>query len=183
MSKIISNDTFIGIRELDDEDLLDTESGGDDDDFEFIDNDANDLLASEPVEIIVSRVVFALLVSVSLVMNLLLALAVARRWKTVHLIYVLAASMAFPDLIFYAKLVAELVNSWDVNIPPPTWASLGKWIVVYLCENKYLQQNLAFIGWRSRCEKFEELMCRCLSSTYLFEKGKLDVVVIKFENN
>ena len=25
-------------------------------------------------------------------------------------------------------------------------------------------------------------MCRCLSSTYLFEKGKLDVV-IKFENN
>ena len=128
-SKIISNDTFIGIRELDDEDL-DTESG--DDDFEFIDNDANDLLASEPVEIIVSRVVFALLVSVSLVMNLLLALAVARRWKTVHLIYVLAASMAFPDLIFYAKLVAELVNSWDVNIPPPTWASLGN----EFCYNK-----------------------------------------------
>ena len=26
-------------------------------------------------------------------------------------------------------------------------------------------------------------MCRCLSSTYLFEKGRLDVVVIKFENN
>ena len=26
-------------------------------------------------------------------------------------------------------------------------------------------------------------MCRCLSSTYLFEKGKLDVVVIKFEND
>ena len=26
-------------------------------------------------------------------------------------------------------------------------------------------------------------MCRFLSSTYLFEKGKLDVVVIKFENN
>ena len=25
-------------------------------------------------------------------------------------------------------------------------------------------------------------MCRCLSSTYLFEKGKLDVV-IKLENN
>ena len=137
MSKIISNDTFIGIREFDDEDL-DIESG--DDDFEFIDNDANDLLASEPVEIIVSRVVFALLVSVSLVMNLLLALAVARRWKTVHLIYVLAASMAFPDLIFYAKLVAELVNSWDVNIPPPSWASLGimkfvKINIIFSCEN------------------------------------------------
>ena len=54
-----------------------------------------------------------------------LTLAVARRWKTVHLIYVLAAAMALPDLIFYAKLVAELVNSWDVTVPPPSWASLG----------------------------------------------------------
>ena len=26
-------------------------------------------------------------------------------------------------------------------------------------------------------------MCRFLSSTYLFEKGKLDVVVINFEND
>ena len=33
--------------------------------------------------------------------------------------------MALPDLIFYAKLVAELVNSWDVTVPPPSWASLG----------------------------------------------------------
>ena len=105
------NDTFIGIRDF--------ESGQDE--FEFI-ND-NDLLASDPVEIIVARVVFALLVSVSLVMNLLLALAVGRRWSTVHLIYILAASMALPDLVFYAKLVAELVNSYGQNVP--SWATSG----------------------------------------------------------
>ena len=81
-------------------------------------------MASEPAEIIVARVLFALLVSVSLVMNLLLALAVGRRWKTIHLIYVLAASMALPDLIFYAKLVAELVNSYGNNIP--SWATSSK---------------------------------------------------------
>lgn len=105
------NHTFIGQRDFD----LTT-------DQEFIEDDQ--LLASEPAEIIVARVVFALLVSVSLVMNLLLALAVARRWKTIHLIYVLAASMAFPDLIFYSKLVAELVNSYGNNVPP--WATTGE---------------------------------------------------------
>lgn len=112
------NDTFIGLRDFE----HDPESPEDDDDFAFI-ND-NDLLASEPVEIIVARVVFALLVSVSLVMNLLLALAVGRRWNTVHLIYVLAASMALPDLVFYAKLVAELVNSYGQKVP--SWATSGR---------------------------------------------------------
>ena len=63
-----NNDTFIGIRDLDHDYNDDTEAG--EDDFEFI-NDG-DLLASEPIEIIVARVVFALLVSVSLVSNLLL---------------------------------------------------------------------------------------------------------------
>ena len=82
-----------------------------------------DLLASDPVEVIVARVLFALLVSVSLVINLLLALAVGRRWKTVHLIYILAASMALPDLVFYSKLVAELVNSWERSVPP--WTTSG----------------------------------------------------------
>ncbi len=77
----------------------------------------------EPVEIIVARVVFALLISVSIVMNLLLVLAVIRRWRTVHLIYVLAASMILPDLIFYSKLVAELVNSWGTKVP--SWATSG----------------------------------------------------------
>jgi hypothetical protein len=112
-----SSDSFIG----QDSNLGydDTESG--EDDFEFIDD--ADLLASEPVEIIVARVVFALLVSVSLVLNLLLVMAVLRRWKTVHLIYVLAACMALPDLIFYAKLVAELVNSWGTKVP--SWAATG----------------------------------------------------------
>ena len=85
-------------------------------------------MGSEPAEIIVARVLFALLVSVSLVMNLLLALAVGRRWKTVHLIYILAASMALPDLIFYAKLVAELVNSYGHSIP--SWATSSKFDLI-----------------------------------------------------
>ena len=110
------NHTFIGQRDFD----LSSES--ENDDFEFFED--SDLLASEPAEIIVARVVFALLVSVSLVIDLLLILAVIRRWKTVHLIYVLAASMALPDLIFFAKLVAELVNSYEKNVPP--WATIGK---------------------------------------------------------
>ena len=101
-------------------DLEDNEGGN-----EFIDFvEDQDLLASDPVEIIVARVLFALLVSVSLVINLLLVLAVGRRWKTVHLIYILAASMALPDLVFYSKLVAELVNSWERSVPP--WTTSGK---------------------------------------------------------
>ena len=100
-------------------DLEDNEVGN-----EFIDFvEDEDLLASDPVEVIVARVLFALLVSVSLVINLLLALAVGRRWKTVHLIYILAASMALPDLVFYSKLVAELVNSWERSVPP--WTTSG----------------------------------------------------------
>ena len=91
-------------------------------------------MGSEPAEIIVARVLFALLVSVSLVMNLLLALAVGRRWKTVHLIYILAASMALPDLIFYAKLVAELVNSYGHNIP--SWATSSKFDLITVSNSK-----------------------------------------------
>lgn len=102
-----SNDTFFGgkdIGEENDKPNLDIE-------FE----------TSEPVEVIVSRVIFALLVSVSLVLNLLLVMAVVRRRRTVHLIYILAASMILPDVVFYAKLVAELVNSWGTSVP--AWAS------------------------------------------------------------
>jgi len=113
MSVEFNHTAFIGQRDFD------QEIAEDEEDFEVIGD--SDLLASEPAEIIVARVLFALLVSVSLVMNLLLALAVGRRWKTVHLIYILAASMALPDLIFYAKLVAELVNSYGHNIP--SWAT------------------------------------------------------------
>lgn len=53
----------------------------------------------EPAALIVSRVVFALLISVSLVMNLLLVLAVFRRWHNVHVIYCLATAMIIPDLV------------------------------------------------------------------------------------
>ena len=113
------NHTFIGSRDFD---LTDQEDEDEENDFEFFDD--NQILASEPAEIIVARVIFALLVSVSLVIDLLLILAVGRRWKTVHLIYVLAASMALPDLIFFAKLVAELVNSYEHNVPP--WATTSK---------------------------------------------------------
>ena len=113
MTEVLFNHTsFIGSRDFDD-------TLEDDEDFQVINDD--DLLASEPAEIIVARVLFALLVSVSLVMSLLLALAVGRRWKTVHLIYILAATMVLPDLIFYAKLVVELVNSWGPHVP--SWAT------------------------------------------------------------
>lgn len=53
---------------------------------------------SEPAELIVCRVIFALLVSVSLVLNLLLLMAVVRRRQTVHVIYLLATAMIAPDL-------------------------------------------------------------------------------------
>lgn len=82
----------------------------------------------EPVELIVSRVLFALLVSISLVLNLLLVLAVIRRRRTIHVIYCLATAMLVPDLIFYTKLVIELMN-WGQSVP--TWAksdwSCGLW--------------------------------------------------------
>ena len=120
MTEVLFNHTsFIGSRDFDD-------TLEDDEDFQVINDD--DLLASEPAEIIVARVLFALLVSVSLVMSLLLALAVGRRWKTVHLIYILAATMALPDLIFYAKLVAELVNSWGHHVP--SWATTSKCLLL-----------------------------------------------------
>ena len=73
------NCTFIGQRDFDLHDDQDESQK-----FDLIED--GDLLASELAEIIVARVLFALLVSVSLVLNLLLAFVVACRWKTVHFI-------------------------------------------------------------------------------------------------
>ena len=83
MSNHINDTTsFIGIRDFDQDDTEDDRE----DDLYFEDTD---LLASEPVEIIVARVVFALLVSVSLVMNLLLALG------TVYVLILLTPQVFF----------------------------------------------------------------------------------------
>ena len=100
-------------------DLEDNEGGN-----EFIDFvEDQDLLASDPVEIIVARVLFALLVSVSLVINLLLVLAVGRRWKPVHLVYMLAASMALSSVTSSKSNLLE--DGWTACARPSShtlWA-------------------------------------------------------------
>ena len=101
-----SDDTFLGDRNFDEEEQSDISNVRSED-------------YTEPVELIVSRVIFALLVSVSLVLNLLLLLASIRRRKTTHVIYCFAVAMLIPDLIFYSKLVVELMN-WGE--PDPSWA-------------------------------------------------------------
>ena len=73
----MANDTFLDNQELESDVIGDYE---------------------EPVELIISRVVFALLVSVSLVFNLLLLMAVIRRQKNVHVVYILTTAMIIPDL-------------------------------------------------------------------------------------
>merc|ERR1719412_775086 len=85
----------------------------------------------EPAEIIVSRVVFALLISISLVLNLLLILAVIRKKAAVHVIYLMSTFMLLPDILFYAKLITELVD-WSADAKSiPSWAtsdtSCGLW--------------------------------------------------------
>lgn len=88
--------------------------------FPFLDTTSEDISEEEPVEVIVSRVIYALLISVSLVLNLLLIIAVLRRRADVRVIYLLVAAMIVPDLIFYTKLIVELMN-W--GSPIPLWAS------------------------------------------------------------
>ena len=61
----------------------------------------------EPVEVIVSRVVYALLISASLVINLLLVIAIMRLKARVAVIYLLTAAMVIPDCIFYTKVRTE----------------------------------------------------------------------------
>ena len=59
----------------------------------------------EPVEVIVSRVLYALLISASLVTNLLLAIAILRLKGRVAVVYLLIAAMVVPDCIFYNTLL------------------------------------------------------------------------------
>merc|ERR1719412_2938941 len=85
----------------------------------------------EPAEIIVARVVFALLISISLVLNLLLILAVIRRKAMVHVIYLMSTFMLLPDILFFAKIITELVD-WSADAKSvPSWAasdtSCGLW--------------------------------------------------------
>lgn len=82
----------------------------------------------EPVEVIISRVLYALLISASLVTNLLLLIAIVRLKARVSVIYLLTAAMVIPDSIFYTKVIVELM-SWD--LAAPAWArdavSCGVW--------------------------------------------------------
>ena len=101
-----ANNSFLGNVDLDPEDGVLLAASGDDD----------------PIELIVSRVIFALLVSTSLVINLLLLLAVFRRRDTVHVIYAMATAFLLPDLVFYTKLIVELMD-WDREDHIPRWAT------------------------------------------------------------
>ena len=84
--------------------------------------------AEEPVEVIIFRVIFALLISVSLVVNLLLVLAILRIRCRVSVVYILLAALLLPGIVFYVKLVTELIH-WDAA--DPGWAaadwSCGLW--------------------------------------------------------
>lgn len=88
----------------------------------FLENEPLDLvtLPEEPVAVIVSRVLFALLISASLVMNLLLIIAIIRCKGKVLVIYLLTASLIIPDVLFYVKIIVELTDYGD-NVP--AWAS------------------------------------------------------------
>ena len=78
---------------------------------------------SDPAEVIISRVVFALLISISLVLNLLLILAVIRRKAMVHVIYLMSTFMLLPDILFYGKIITELVD-WSADAKSvPSWAT------------------------------------------------------------
>ena len=74
----------------------------------------------EPVEVIIFRVVFALLISVSLVINILLILAILRIKCRVAVVYIILSFLIIPDIIFYIKLITELIH-WDTR--NPTWSS------------------------------------------------------------
>ena len=91
------------------------------------DSSTNNVI-DEPVEVIIFRVVFALLISVSLVINLLLLLAIIRIRCRVSVVYILLSFLLVPDILFYIKLITELLH-WDST--DPEWAasdwSCGLW--------------------------------------------------------
>ena len=74
----------------------------------------------EPVEVIIFRVIFALLISISLVINLLLILAILRIKCRVAVVYILLSYLIVPDILFYVKLITELIH-WDST--DPGWAA------------------------------------------------------------
>ena len=71
----------------------------------------------EPVEVIVSRVVYALLISASLVINLLLVIAIMRLKARVAVIYLLTAAMVIPDCIFYTKVKTPVADQLFIQFP------------------------------------------------------------------
>ena len=73
--------------------------------------------AEEPLEVIVSRVVYALLISASLVINLLLIIAIIRLKARVAVIYLLTAAMVLPDCIFYTKVSSQLRSNLTPSVP------------------------------------------------------------------
>ena len=73
--------------------------------------------AEEPLEVIVSRVVYALLISASLVINLLLIIAIMRLKARVAVIYLLTAAMVLPDCIFYTKVSSQLRSNHTPTVP------------------------------------------------------------------
>ena len=73
--------------------------------------------AEEPLEVIVSRVVYALLISASLVINLLLIIAIMRLKARVAVIYLLTAAMVLPDCIFYTKVSSQLRSNLTPTVP------------------------------------------------------------------
>jgi len=85
----------------------------------FLENELLENTNEEPVEVIVFRVLFALLISVSLVLNLLLMIGILRLKCRIPVIYIIISCMLLPDVIFYTKLVVELIN-WGAA--EPSWA-------------------------------------------------------------
>lgn len=93
--------------------------------FPFLDNtvDTVNPQDEESVAVIVARVVYSLLISVSLVINLLLVIAIIKCKGKVWVIYLLSSSMMVPDIIFYIKVIVELTD-WTTDIP--AWATTNK---------------------------------------------------------
>ena len=88
-----------------------------------IGDDGSQEVVKESPEIIVARVLFSLVISVALIINLLLTLAVIRRRRTVHAIYMLTASLIVADVVFYVKVITELVD-WTLDAKGiPSWSS------------------------------------------------------------
>ena len=96
--------------------------------FLIVGDDSSQDVVEEPVEVIIFRVVFALLISISLVINILLILAILRLKCRIAVVYIILSYLIVPDILFYIKLITELIH-WDTE--HPTWSanqwSCGLW--------------------------------------------------------